>query len=174
MRHAVKIVAVATAAALLSGAPAAVLAHGKKADDGHADADGEVVREQQPWGVGAAAAEATRTIEVSMSDSMEFVPASITVEKDETVRFVVRNEGELMHEFVLGTTESNDQHAEMMMKFPGMEHDEPYMAHVPPGETGEIVWTFNESGEFAFACLIAGHYQAGMVGDVTVTPDAQG
>jgi uncharacterized cupredoxin-like copper-binding protein len=55
-----------------------------------------------------------------------------------------------------------------MVKFPGMEHDEPYMAHVPAGKTGEIVWTFNRAGEFDFACLIPGHYQAGMVGKVRV------
>jgi plastocyanin len=28
---------------------------------------------------------------------------------------------------------------------------------------------FNRPGEFDFACLIAGHYQAGMVGKITVT-----
>ena len=33
----------------------------------------------------------------------------------------------------------------------------------------EIVWTFNRAGEFDFACLIAGHFQAGMVGKVMVT-----
>ena len=49
-----------------------------------------------------------------------------------------------------------------------MEHDEPYMAHVPPGQTGEIVWTFNRAGRFEFACLIAGHYQDGMKGVITV------
>jgi len=62
----------------------------------------------------------------------------------------------------------DDWHAEMTNIFPDMEHDEPYMAHVPPGETAEIVWTFNRAGEFAFACLLPGHYQAGMVAEVTV------
>ena len=57
-----------------------------------------------------------------------------------------------------------------MVKFPTMEHDEPYMAHVKPGESGEIVWTFNRPGDFDFACLIAGHYQAGMVGKIKVVP----
>ncbi len=56
-----------------------------------------------------------------------------------------------------------------MLKFPNMEHDEPYMAHVPPGKTGQIVWTFNRAGDFDFACLIAGHYQAGMVGKIIVS-----
>ena len=63
-----------------------------------------------------------------------------------------------------------DEHAALMVKFPGMEHDEPYMAHVAAGQTGEIVWTFNRAGEFDFACLIAGHYQAGMVGKIVVKP----
>ena len=55
------------------------------------------------------------------------------------------------------------------MKFsPDMEHDEPYMAHVPAGKTGEIIWKFNKAGNFDFACLIAGHYQAGMIGKITV------
>ena len=158
----------AALATLLIALPAGTaLAHGTK-KDGHEEETAEVVREQKPWGIAASADEADRTIEVAMSDAMRFTPESISVEEGETVRFVVANEGETMHEFVLGTESSNDEHAELMLKFPGMEHDEPYMAHVAPGETGEIVWTFNRSGEFAFACLIAGHYQAGMVGDITV------
>lgn len=55
-----------------------------------------------------------------------------------------------------------------MVKFPNMEHDEPYMAHVGAGKTSEIVWNFNQAGSFDFACLIAGHYQAGMRGKITV------
>lgn len=49
-----------------------------------------------------------------------------------------------------------------------MERDEPYMTHVKPGQRGQIVWNFNRAGEFQFACLIAGHYQAGMVGTISV------
>ena len=58
----------------------------------------------------------------------------------------------------------------MMKKHPGMEHDEPYMAHVAAGKTGEIVWLFNRAGSFDFACLIPGHYQAGMTGTIKVLP----
>ena len=155
-------------ATLLAALPSALLAHGDEKAKGHDEKQADLVREQMPWGIAAPAAEADRTVEVSMSDAMRFTPESLAVEEGETIRFVVRNDGETMHEFVLGTTESNDEHAAMMMKFPGMEHDEPYMAHVAPGESGEIVWTFNRGGEFAFACLIAGHYQAGMVGDIVV------
>ena len=78
--------------------------------------------------------------------------------------------GKQLHELVLGTRQELDEHAALMLKFPNMEHDEPYMAHVNPGKTGEIIWNFNRPGEFEFACLIAGHYQAGMTGKITVTP----
>ena len=84
------------------------------------------------------------------------------------MRFTVRNRGRLLHEFVIGTQQALDEHAALMLKFPNLAHDEPYMAHVAPGQTGEIVWTFNRVGGFGFACLIAGRYQAGMVGRVTV------
>lgn len=43
------------------------------------------------------------------------------------------------------------------------------MAHVAPGKTGEIVWNFNRAGDFDFACLITGPYQAGMVGQIKVS-----
>jgi uncharacterized cupredoxin-like copper-binding protein len=104
---------------------------------------------------------------------MRFVPERIEVKQNETVRFVVNNDGTVMHEFVIGTKQENDKHAELMVKFPNMEHDEPYMAHVPPGKTGEIVWTFNRAGDFDFACLIAGHYQAGMVGQIKVVASSR-
>jgi uncharacterized cupredoxin-like copper-binding protein len=75
----------------------------------------------------------------------------------------------VIHEFVLGTREELDAHAALMKRFPTMEHDEPYMVHVAPGKTGEIIWTFNRAGEFDFACLIPGHYDLGMVGKVKVS-----
>jgi uncharacterized cupredoxin-like copper-binding protein len=113
-------------------------------------------------------AKATRTIRVDMSDAMRFTPADITVKRGETVKLVASNKGQVLHEMVLGTSEELEKHAQMMKKFPGMEHDEPYMAHVKPGKSGEIVWQFTKAGEFKFACLIPGHFEAGMVGKVTV------
>ncbi len=103
-----------------------------------------------------------------MSDDMRFTPSRIEVRQGETVRLVMRNTGAVLHELVIGTPKELEAHAALMLKFPGMEHDEPYMAHVKPGETGEIVWTFNRAGEFDFACLIAGHFQAGMRGKLIV------
>jgi uncharacterized cupredoxin-like copper-binding protein len=69
---------------------------------------------------------------------------------------------------VIGDKKTLDEHAALMVKFPGMEHDEPYMAHVAAGKQGSLLWNFNRPGEFDFACLIAGHYQAGMVGKIKV------
>lgn len=69
---------------------------------------------------------------------------------------------------MIGTRKELEEHAALMVKFPNMEHDEPYMAHVQPGKTGEIVWTFNRAGDFDFGCLIPGHFQSGMVGKIRV------
>jgi uncharacterized cupredoxin-like copper-binding protein len=141
-------------------------AHGS---EDHPKKAGPVRREQKDWGIAGEAGAARRTIDVRMDDDMRFVPDRIDVQLGETLRFRVQNTGKAMHEFVIGTRAENARHAELMVKFPGMEHDEPYMAHVPPGKTGEIVWTFNRAGTFEFACLIAGHYQAGMVGTINVS-----
>lgn len=134
----------------------------------HADKAGPVIKEQKDWGVAGDAKAARRTIKVSMSDAMRFTPDVITVRRGETVRLVFHNQGQQLHEFVLGTQATLDEHAALMLKFPNMQHDEPYMAHVPPGATVEIVWTFNRAGDFHFGCLIPGHYQAGMHGKVAV------
>lgn len=144
-------------------------AHG---NEDHAKKAGPVKKEQKDWGIAADAPAAKRTIEIKMSDAMRFSPDKIEVKQGETVKFVIKNDGKVMHEFVLGTKKVLDEHAALMMKFPDMEHDEPYMAHVKPGASGEIVWTFNRAGDFDFACLIAGHYQAGMVGKVKVVASA--
>ena len=139
-------------------------------DKPHAPKAGPVVKEQKDWGIAGDAKRAKRSIAVSMADNMRFTPERIEVRQGETLKFLVRNTGKVMHEFVIGTKAENARHAELMVKFPNMEHDEPYMAHVPPGKTGEIVWTFNRAGAFEFACLIAGHYQGGMVGTIMVAP----
>jgi uncharacterized cupredoxin-like copper-binding protein len=145
------------------------LAHGDKPHD---KKDDSVKKEQKDWGIAGDAGAARRTVVFRMTDNMRFSPDRLEVKQGETVKLVIKNTGAVMHEFVLGTKKELDEHAALMLKFPNMEHDEPYMAHVAPGKSGEIVWTFNRAGEFDFACLIAGHYQAGMVGKITVTAAA--
>jgi uncharacterized cupredoxin-like copper-binding protein len=121
-----------------------------------------------PWGRQGDPRKVTRTIEIDMADSMRFTPSEVRVKRGDTVRFVVRNTGATMHEMVLGTERALAEHAALMRKFPGMEHDEPYMAHVRPGRREEIVWTFDKPGTFHFGCLIPGHWEAGMKGAVIV------
>jgi uncharacterized cupredoxin-like copper-binding protein len=130
----------------------------------------ETVAEQTAWGIAGKRAEARRTITIDMTDAMRFTPDTLAVQEGDTVRFVVRNTGRMLHEMVIGTPAELAKHAALMARFPNMEHDEAYMVHVDPGKTGEIVWTFNRAGSFEFACLIAGHYEAGMRGTITVTP----
>ena len=152
--------------ALVLGASSQVaMSHG---DATHARKAGAVKKEQMPWGIAGEAKAVTRTITEAMLDKMRFSVDKIEVKQGDTVRFILKNEGKIMHEFVIGTKQVLEEHAALMVKFPTMEHSEPYMAHVPPGKSGEIIWTFNKPGNFDFACLIAGHYQAGMVGKITV------
>jgi len=157
----IKTFALATLIAMTS---TAALAH----KDDHGKKAGPVKKEQKAWGIAGDAKAAKRTIELTMTDNMRFTPDRIDVKQGETVRIVLKNQGQMLHEFVLGTKKELEEHAALMLKFPTMEHSEPYMAHVSAGKTGEIVWTFNRAGDFDFACLIAGHYQAGMVGKVKV------
>lgn len=110
----------------------------------------------------------SRTIEVVMNDQMRFLPADIVVQRGETIRFLIKNIGEMPHEMVIGTESELREHAQLMQKFPEMEHDEPNGAAVEPGKTGEIVWQFTRGGRFDFACLKPGHFEAGMVGEVEV------
>jgi uncharacterized cupredoxin-like copper-binding protein len=124
--------------------------------------------QQKIFGIAGNPAKIDRTVVVSMSDTMRFTPSKISVKLGETVKFVVKNEGRLLHEIVIGTMKELTEHAELMKKHPAMEHDEPYMAHVASAQTGEVVWQFNRAGEFNFACLIAGHFEAGMVGTISV------
>lgn len=151
----------------LAMAHAAAIAHEKPHHS--AKKDVAVKKEQKDWGIAGDAKNAKRTIEIRLLDTMRFVPDKVDVKQGETIRFVLKNEGKMMHEMVIGTKKELNEHAALMMKFPNMEHDEPYMAHIAPGKTGEIVWAFNRAGDFMFACLIAGHYQAGMVGSIRVT-----
>lgn len=124
---------------------------------------------QTDWGIAGDADKVSRTVRIQMTDDMRFAPDTIAVKLGETIRFEVVNAGKVMHEMVIGTQTELDTHAAMMLKHPNMEHDEPYMAHVAPGSSERLVWQFNRVGAFHFACLIPGHYQAGMTGRITVS-----
>jgi uncharacterized cupredoxin-like copper-binding protein len=152
----------AIAALVIAGAAAAAGEHGHGGHEGHGV-------EENVLGEPGKAAEVSRSITVEMADTMRFTPEMIDVEQGETIRFVVKNAGRLRHEMVLGTPQELKQHYAMMLKMPEMEHDEDNMVSVEPGKTGEIIWHFTRARVVDFACLQAGHYGAGMKGQVRVT-----
>lgn len=136
---------------------------------------------------------ADRIIEVRMGDIF-FEPKSIDIKAGETIRFVLKNEGSLLHEFNLGMAAAHAAHQKEMaamfqngtlsptgaqdmsnmghamggMKIVGMTHDDPNSVLIEPGATEELVWTFTKATGLEFACNIPGHYQSGMVGKVNV------
>ncbi len=124
--------------------------------------------EETAIGKAGVASKATRTVTVEMADNMRYTPSEIQVKKGETVRFVVKNVGKVRHELSLGTEKELLEHLEQMKKNPGMEHDEPSKITLDAGKQGEIVWQFTKAGTVNFACLMPGHFEAGMKGQVKV------
>lgn len=147
--------------------PLAVLAHGTQPHRA------DLPREQQPFGIAGEPSRVGRTVQIDMGDDMRFKPDRIRVREGETLRLRIRNRGRLMHELVIGSAQSLAEHAELMRRFPNMEHAEAHMAHVAPGREAELLWHFNRAGSFEFACLIDGHFQAGMRGTLIVEPSKQ-
>lgn len=143
------------------------------------------------FGEAAPAAKATRTVEVVLQD-ISFSPKSLDVKAGETVHFVLINKGQLLHEFNLGDAAMHAAHQQEMLKMQasgmltatgmkmdhsamghgdmgGMKHDDTNSVLVEPGKTAELTWTFTNASALEFACNIPGHYQAGMVGKLTVS-----
>ena len=124
--------------------------------------------EETAIGKAGVATKNTRTVTVEMADNMRYTPSEIQVKKGETVRFVVKNVGKVRHELSLGTEKELLEHLEQMKKNPGMEHDEPSKITLDAGKQGEIVWQFTKAGTVNFACLMPGHFEAGLKGQVKV------
>lgn len=116
-------------------------------------------------------ANVSRTIDIIMDDHMHFTPSNIQVEAGDTVRFFIKNVGQVPHEMVIGSIEELKAHAAEMLAAPGMEHEEPNMITLQSGKVGGLVWQFDQPGKVDFACLIPGHTEAGMVGTVEVIGD---
>lgn len=134
---------------------------------------------------------ATRTITIIMYDNY-YEPEGLDIKEGETVRFVIENKGELVHEFNIATGDMHKAHApEMMMMMEhgvleadkinwdaakkmqasmghGM-HNEPNSVLLEPGKSGEIIWTFPSHAKLEFACNIPGHYDAGMMGNIKLS-----
>ncbi len=158
MKNTIKFIATC---ALLAGSSGSFASGNHAGGHGHGHG-GETI------GKPGVAAKVTRTINVDMADAMRFTPDDIQVKQGETIRFVVKNSGQLRHEFMLGTTKDLKEHYELMKRFPEMEHAEDNQVSVKPGETGEVIWHFTKATKVDFACLHPGHYDAGMKGSIKV------
>jgi len=146
-------------------------------------------------GAPAKASVATRTVNVTLGDTF-YKPEQIQVKAGETVRFVLANTGELLHEFNIGTAAMHAEHRKEMLAMMEsgmltatglntdmsqmdhskmghsnmagmpMQHDDPNSVLVEPGKTKELVWKFSRPADLEFACNIPGHSESGMVGDI--------
>lgn len=110
--------------------------------------------------------EATRTIHVAAIDTA-FEPKDLSVRVGDVVTFVVTNSGKAKHEFMLGDAAMQEGHARMM-EHGAAPHGSLNMVELEPGESKEITWRFDEPGTILYACHEPGHYDAGMVGEISV------
>ena len=170
MRRALLLIAAALFARVPAAAPAAPppgtvvkSAHAQEPARRKARPGGE-----RPYGREGDPRKVKRAIRIDMSDAMRYFPDQVRVKKGDTVRFELRNNGELAHEMVIGTMDELKQHAATMKQHGEIAHDDANMAHVEPGGTGRIVWHFTRAGEFYYGCLIPGHFEAGMIGTIVV------
>jgi uncharacterized cupredoxin-like copper-binding protein len=134
---------------------------------GHSHSHDEIFSAGEPGD----AKKPARIVQVTMREGdgkMSFIPDRVEVRSGEQVKFLIRNNGDLEHEFILATTEENLKHAEAMKKNPDMEHDDPNGKSVAAKKTSEVVWKFTKKGTFEYGCLIPGHREAGMIGTVVV------
>ena len=143
------------AMAILSGLPLTAHSHDEHAH--HSYAAGEPGDPKKP----------ARTVKVEMSE-MAYTPLRIEVKRGEQIRFAIRNIGKEEHEFLLATTEENLKHAEEMKNNPQMQHDDPNGVRLAPEKSAEIVWKFTRAGTFEYSCLIPGHRDGGMIGQIVV------
>lgn len=135
--------------------------HGADAGSGEETAEGTI-----PGGP-AVASDADREIEINASDELRFSPGSLEVGAGEVVTFVVHNNGETDHEFVLGDEAYQKTHESDMASGHHMM-DTDNAVTVGPGETKEITWEFTHLGEVLYGCHEPGHYDGGMVGTINV------
>lgn len=149
--------------------------HAKSHVEGHAGGHGHATAGEHAnmmVGEPGRASKVSRTIKVEMRETddgdMIFKPSRIQVGRGETIIFMISNKGELAHEFVLDEHKAVMKHKALMERFPEMEHEDPNSIRLESGKKGQIIWRFTNSGKFEFACLVPGHYDAGMKGIVAV------
>ena len=161
------IAALATLVAIQPAPPGTAFVAGAAAHTGHGQSKARAFAAGEPGNP----KRRFRVVEIVMAEgsgTMTYTPDRIEVKKGEQIKFVLRNVGLLDHEFLVDSVANNARHKKEMEAKPDMQHEEPNGATVKPGATGELLWRFTKSGTFEFACLIPGHYEAGMKGTLVV------
>ena len=133
-------------------------------------------------------AEVDKTIEIKMYDNY-FLPKTINIKRGETVKFVVHNYGDLVHEFNIATKKMHLEHQKEMMKMiehgillgdridkvkmkkvakkdHSMSHTHSNSILLEPNKSGEIIWKFSTDVALEAACNVPGHYEAGMISKI--------
>ena len=129
-----------------------------------------------------------RTVKIKMYDNY-YEPNVIKVKRGETIKFIVENLGELVHEYNIGTKEMHVEHKQEMQKLVDHEiiladkidkikmkkmskidhslgHSHANSIMLEPKKSGEIIWKFSQNISLGMACNIPGHYESGMVGNL--------
>jgi uncharacterized cupredoxin-like copper-binding protein len=117
-----------------------------------------------------AADHAVRTVVIDMDDSFRFTPAHWEAKEGEALRLVVINSGKARHELVIGQEKELAEHAKLMRNAPSGHHHHDNAVSVEPGQAAVLRWTFTSAGTWGMACFEPGHFEAGMAGQITVSP----
>lgn len=125
------------------------------------------------FGEPADASDATTIIDIAANDDFSYTPDSVKVSAGDVVTFRVTNSGNLNHEFTLGDESLQQEHEQEMKDMGDMQMgDDPNAISIASGETGELTWKFSGSGDVLMGCHVAGHYDGGMRGKITVAAAA--
>ena len=115
----------------------------------------------------------SRVVEVEMTDQLTFNPGTLTVAGGETIKFVFKNTGRLVHDALIGDAHTQQEHDVGSARGEGHDDhhhgEEPPYVSVAPGGTEELVHKFTTPGEILIGCHQVGHWAAGMKVAVTVT-----
>ena len=132
--------------------------------------------------------EVSKVIEVKMYDNY-YEPSQFKINKNQTIKFIVYNYGELVHEFNIATKVMHLKHQPEMMKMVeneillvdkidkkkmkelakkdhSLSHSHSNSVLLEPDQSGEIIWKFNTNTDIEIACNVPGHYEAGMIAKI--------
>ena len=132
--------------------------------------------------------EVSKVIVVKMYDNY-YEPSEFKINKNQTIKFIVYNYGELVHEFNIATKEMHFKHQPEMMKMVvneiivggkidknkmkemsktdhSMSHSHSNSVLLEPNQSAELIWKFNTDSSLEAACNIPGHYESGMVAKI--------